>query len=210
MFSFENTVAEIKEFLKDFFKNDFSGHDYLHTKRVFDLSLMLQKKEGGDVEIIALAALLHDVDDKKISTETYKEKNHAVAILEKVGIEREKIDKIISIISSVSFSDNKISDSIEAKIVQDADRLDAIGAIGIARCFAYGGNKNLPIYSDSDIDNISSCNSDSSLAHFYKKLLLIESKMNLESSKKIARKRAEFLNLYLENLINDIKMSETE
>lgn len=139
-----NNILQLKIEISAIFSSDFSGHDFQHTIRVLKNAEYIQKQEGGDLYTIILASLLHDVDDKKISPETYENKDNARRFLKMIDAENEVINDVLEIISSVSFSDGKKPLTIEGKIVQDADRLDAIGAIGVARCFAYGGSKTTP------------------------------------------------------------------
>ena len=140
-------LKETKTFIQKRFEKEGSGHDWWHIYRVKNLALKIAEKEGGDLFIIEIAALLHDLDDWKLNNDsgTSKSKNWLV----KLGIEPNQINKILEIIEQVSFKGEGVETkavSVEAKIVQDADRLDAIGAIGIARTFAYGGSKARLIY----------------------------------------------------------------
>lgn len=182
---------------------DYSGHDFSHVERVMNIAALLQKSEGGDLFIISLASLLHDVDDIKLSPETHKFNTNAYNILNKYCVSKPDIEKIIGIIECVSFSKGKTPETIEGKIVQDADRIDALGAIGIARCFSYGGNNKLPIYSSIDFSD-SADNSKSSLMHFYNKLLKLHLFMNTNKGKEIAEKRTLFIKLYLQQFLDEI------
>ena len=137
-----------KRFIKSIFSGDSSGHDYYHTIRVYKLATKIAKQENADVKIVQLAALLHDVDDIKLSPDTYVTKKNAVDFMTINKIDGKRIEAVCKIIDEVSFSgtDSVVPDTIEGKCVQDADRLDAIGAIGIARTFAYGGSRGRKIY----------------------------------------------------------------
>lgn len=186
------------------FSEDYSGHDYLHTSRVLSNAVALHTDEGGDLYIIELAAILHDFDDVKISPETSSGMKNAERMLRIIGEDENTVKIVKNIIESVAFSKHCDAQSIEAKIVQDADRLDAIGAIGIARCFAYAGNRKNPIYYDSDFikDKESGC--DSAVAHFFQKLLRIEERMQTQTGRLLARKRSEFLENFLMELYSEL------
>ena len=134
--------------LQEFFKDDYSGHDFNHTMRVYKLANNIAIQEHANLEIVSLAALLHDVDDVKL-TQSINYQN-ARLLMNRYGIDKATQEEVIAIIQDVSFKGNqsKSPSTLEGKIVQDADRLDAIGAIGIARAFTFGGNHNRPLYND--------------------------------------------------------------
>lgn len=200
---YEN-IKFLKKEIAAIFSGDYSGHDFQHTIRVTENAKMLHASEGGDLYIIIISALLHDVDDKKISAVTYKNKDNVRKLLKMIDSDDDTVNSVTEIISSVSFSDGKIPLSIEGKIVQDADRLDAIGAIGIARCFAYGGREKRPIYYDRDFRTDMDITCNSGVAHFYSKLLRLESLMNTETAKNLAGDRTEFMLNFLRQLSNEI------
>ena len=179
-----DVIQAATEYIEELFRNDSGGHDAEHTLRVYRNALLIAEGEPGcDREIVALAAMLHDIDDHKLF-HTENDAN-ARAFLEKHGFTPERIDQICRAIDSVSFSRNrgKHPDTLEGKIVQDADRLDAIGAVGIARTFAYGGEHGRSL--------------NSSIDHFHEKLLLLKEEMNTSEAKKIAEERHRFLELFL-------------
>jgi uncharacterized protein len=198
------------EYIKEIFSKDSSGHDYYHSIRVYKNAINIAQKEGGNMLLIKLAALLHDVDDRKLFN-TSERLDNARQFLTENGVEEESIEEICKIIKSVSFSGNgtKVPDSIEGKIVQDADRLDAIGAIGIARTFAYGGHKGRPIYEPSDkpIENMTAKEYENhisnSINHFYEKLLKLKDLINTETAKSIAEKRHVYMEGYLEEFFGE-------
>ena len=195
-----------KRFIQGIFSGDSSGHDYYHTIRVYKLATKIAKQENADVKIVQLAALLHDVDDIKLSPDTYVTKKNAVDFMTINKIDGKKIEAVCKIIDEVSFAgtDSVVPDTIEGKCVQDADRLDAIGAIGIARTFAYGGSKGRRIH-DPDIKPMTNMNkadynqnhNSTSINHFYEKLLLLKDMMNTETAKKMAMHRQAVMKEYL-------------
>lgn len=204
-------IEQAKKYVEDFFKNDFSGHDYYHTIRVYNMAKTLSEVEGGDKKIIELAALLHDVDDYKL-VESNKELYHnAKTFLRKNNVEEETIEKICNVISTISYkgSDTKTPETIEGKIVQDADRLDAIGAIGIGRTFAYGGSKGISMHIPDyeyreNMNEEEYCNNKgTTISHFYEKLLKLKELMNTEEAKIIAEKRHSYMEKFLEEFFEE-------
>lgn len=203
-------VNNALEYIKAIFSGDSSGHDYYHTVRVYRIATEIAKQEYADVNIVQLAALLHDVDDKKLSPETHATKKNAVDFMTANGVDADIINIVCKIIDEVSFAgtDSVVPSTIEGKCVQDADRLDAIGAIGIARTFAYGGSRGRKIY-DPDIkprigmskEEYEKNMNSTSINHFYEKLLLLKDMMNTTAGKKMAEHRQavmqEFLNEFL-------------
>ncbi len=176
-------VKNAKEYIKQLFKDDSGGHDAAHSLRVYRNAMMIADGCECDRPAVALAALLHDVDDHKLFN-TQNNAN-ARAFLESQKLSAEKIDQICEAVNSVSFSQNRgrRPDTIEGMIVQDADRLDAIGAIGIARTFAFGGEHGRPL--------------EDSIEHFHNKLLLLKDEMNTEAAKALAEERHAFLERFL-------------
>ena len=173
-------IRKAEEYIRDLFKDNSDGHDADHSLRVLTNAMAIaEDMKDIDLEAVVLAALLHDADDHKLFDT--KDNANARSFLKENGIEGSRADFICSIINSVSFSKNrgKTPDSTEGKIVQDADRLDAIGAVGIARTFAYGGKNGRPL--------------EDSIRHFHDKLLLLKDELNTESAKAMAEKRHEFM-----------------
>ena len=200
----QNTI----EFVIQQLQNAEGGHDWFHIERVYKNSLLIAKEENCDLLVVQLGALLHDIADSKFHNgdENVGPKT-ARTFLENQKVEENIIQNVIDIIENISFKGgnfNKKFTSIELEIVQDADRLDAIGAIGIARTFNYGGFKNRAIYDPSVPPNLTMTkeeykNSESpTLNHFYEKLLLLKDKMNTQTAKKLAEKRHAFMQLFLE------------
>ena len=203
-------TESVIKFVKGIFAYDCSGHDYHHTMRVYRLAMQIAEQENADMLIVQLAALLHDVDDVKLSPETHEAKKNAVGFMKNNGVDDKVIASVCKIIDEVSFAgtDSVVPSTLEGKCVQDADRLDAIGAIGIARTFAYGGSRGRKIY-DPDIkprigmskEEYQKNMNSTSINHFYEKLLLLKDMMNTTSGKKLAEHRQavmqEFLNEFM-------------
>ncbi len=180
-------------YARGIFAGDSSGHDFDHTMRVYRMAARIAAEENADLQIVQLAALLHDVDDRKLSPETFENKDNAVAFLRGNGVAEERIQRIIQIISEISFSANKgTPTTIEGKCVQDADRLDAIGAIGIGRAFAYGGCRGRAIHDPAGADQTTT------IQHFYDKLLLLKDLMNTATGRLLAQQRDAFMRGFLE------------
>ncbi|WP_035797947.1 HD domain-containing protein [Butyrivibrio sp. MB2005] len=181
----DKIISDAIGYVKELFAGNSDGHGADHTMRVYhNAQMILAEYTEADSFVVLLSALLHDADDHKLfNTENNM---NARTFMERNDIPSETIEQVCRAINSVSFSHNrgKSPETLEGKIVQDADRLDAIGAIGIARTFAYGGKVGRPL-SDS-------------IKHFYDKLLLLKDEMNTDAAKKIALKRHEFLQEFLE------------
>ena len=197
------TIAFVKEKLE----NAEGGHDWFHIERVYKNSLLIAQEEDCDLTVVQLGALLHDIADSKFhdGDETIGPRT-ARAFLESENVSEETIAHVINIIENISFKGGNFGqqfNSIELEIVQDADRLDAIGAIGIARCFNYGGFKNRALYNPAippkfNMSKEEYKTSESpTLNHFYEKLLLLKDKMNTPSGKKIALERHHYMENFL-------------
>lgn len=197
-------IEKTIDFVKEYFKDDASGHDWWHTYRVWITAKEICLKEKGDLFIVEMAALLHDVDDFKFSDgKTLK----APQWLKHIKVDGEISQKILDAINSVSFKGLGVDtrpNSLEGKIVQDADRLDSLGAIAIARTFAYGGFKNRQIFDPNDKPKFHhdfesyKSNKGSSINHFYEKLLHLKDLINTQTARKIANQRHQFLEKFLE------------
>lgn len=196
-------LKETKTFVKDKLYKEGSGHDWFHIKRVYNLATYICEKEGGNEFIIKMTALLHDIDDWKFSNNSKTTED----FLKSLYIDEESIHKIMNIITTMSYKGGVVDSSqnnIEGKIVQDADRLDAMGAIGIARAFTYGGSKNRLMY-DPDIkpmdfqnlDEVKNLNNHT-INHFYEKLLKLKDLINTDTAKQIAEERHRFMEIYLD------------
>lgn len=201
------TITYVKEILKD----DKTGHDWWHIYRVWQTALYLAKKEGADLLTVQLAALLHDIADWKFHNGDDKASSRvARQWLESIGLEETVIVHICEIIDEVTFKGAGVKNQIktlEGKIVQDADRIDAIGAMGIARAFTYGGFKSMPMHDPELIPKLHSSfeeyknNKGSTINHFYEKLLLLKDLMNTNTGKILAEKRHQFMESYLNQFL---------
>lgn len=194
-------------FVKEQLKNAEGGHDWFHIQRVYKNALLIADNEDCNLQIVQLGVLLHDIADSKFHNgdETIGPKT-AKDFLEKENVDAEAIEHVLKIIENVSYKgDNfeKKFHSKELEIVQDADRLDAIGAIGIARAFNYGGFKNRAMYNPDIAPQMKMSKEEykkseaPTINHFYEKLLLLKDKMNTETGKKIAQERHRFMEGFL-------------
>ncbi len=199
----DKTILFVKKQLQD----AEGGHDWFHIERVYKNAVLIAQEEDCDVTVVKLGALLHDIADSKFhdGDEEIGPKM-ARTFLESENVSEGIIEHVVQIIQNISFKGGnfeKTFSSIELEIVQDADRLDALGAIGIARTFNYGGFKNRPIYNPSIAPKLNMTKeeykkSDSpTLNHFYEKLLLLKDKMNTETGKKLAQERHRFMETFL-------------
>ena len=206
----ETIITETLSFIKNYFKNDSSGHDFYHSLRVFKLATAIAQNEPCNLLTVQLAALLHDVDDRKI-TDNQVPFINTIAFLSAQDLPSSQIKFICSLISEISYkgTDTQIPDTIEGKIVQDADYLDALGAIGIARTFTYGGSIGRSIY---EPDTLPNCKMDmteyyastsTTINHFYEKLLKLPNLMNTVTGKAIAQHRLQFMNCFLQEFFNE-------
>lgn len=194
-------------FVKQNLENAEGGHDWFHIERVCKNALLIAQNETCDIKVVQLGALLHDIADSKFhdGDETIGPKK-ARLFLESENVDQDSITHVIDIIENISFKggnfDQKFS-SIELDIVQDADRLDAIGAIGIARAFNYGGFKNRAMHNPAISPNTRMTKEEykkseaPTINHFYEKLLLLKDKMNTESGKEIAIQRHRYMEGFL-------------
>ena len=202
-------IARAAEYVKEKFENEYSGHDWFHTLRVFRAATRIAEAEGADLVTVQLAALLHDVDDRKLSPETYEDKANAREFLSENNVDAGKIEGICRIIGEISFAENCVPSTLEGKCVQDADRLDAIGAIGIARAFAYGGNHNRLMYHPDVKPNLNMSKEEyvnsksTTVNHFYEKLFKLTDMMNTETAKAIAREREEYMRGFLAEFMDE-------
>jgi uncharacterized protein len=201
-------LQKTQDFIKDRMSGEGSGHDWFHVERVVKNALHIgQTEKGSDMFLVELGALLHDIADSKFYPEGTDEKE-VRKWLESLAVEQNIIDSVVHIVQAVSFKGGKnpiTPATLEAKIVQDADRLDALGAIGIARAFAYGGFKGRLLY-DPEVKPIDfSAEGDykkhetHTINHFYEKLLKLKDLMNTKTGRQLAAKREQFIKEYLKH-----------
>ena len=216
----ELIIKKTVEYAKTKLEGEGTGHDWYHILRVYKTSIYIGQKENADLFVVKLAALLHDIADWK-----FNEGNRDVGSevsrqwLESLGVAHDIIDKVTKIIGTMSFkggTTNAEQETIEGKVVQDADRLDAIGAMGIARAFAYGGYKERELYNPNiksqkfkDFEEYKK-NNGTTVNHFYEKLLLLKDLMNTESGKSMAIQRHKFMEDYLEQFFREWDCKEID
>ena len=205
--TYPELINKTISFVKAKLENAEGGHDWFHIERVFKNAVLIAKNEDCDVTVVKLSALLHDIADSK-----FHEGDESVGpkiardFLESENVDEEIITHVVHIIKNISYKggnfEKKFS-SLELDVVQDADRLDAIGAIGIARAFNYGGFKNRALYDPKIAPNSRMSkeeykkNDAPTLNHFYEKLLLLKDKMNTDTGKKIAKERHRYMEGFL-------------
>ena len=205
----DSIFEKIKQRSKDFLKH--SHHSKSHVDRVYNLAVRIAKDENADLDVVKAAVLLHDVarameDEGKIEDHAMEGAKMARKVLEEVDFPKEKIDKVIHCIETHRFKKGVEAENLEAKILQDADRLDIIGAIGLARVFTRGGWSNLPIY-DPTIPPKEKYDGKSltSVNHIYEKILKAKDTINTDAAKEIAEERHKFVEQFLERLLKEWK-----
>ncbi len=212
----QDVIKKVAEFVKQKLYSESTGHDWWHCYRVWQLALKIAKNENADLFVVQLAALLHDIADWKFNK---PEQGLVIAkeLLNQLNVDEQTISHVCEIIRNISFKGAKVKNEIstkEGRIVQDADRLDALGAIGIARCFATGAKLGRPIY-DPNIKPKLHTNFDeykkaksTSINHFYEKLLLLKDRMNTETARKIAEERHKFMLQFLDRFFREWNCEE--
>ena len=203
-------IDSLKNEVMEIMQNDVA-HDFEHVMRVYKNAQNLCKKEKSNEKLVLSAVLLHDIvsyqkSDKRSKNSSIQSAKKSKQILKKYNLSKEEIVIITDAIRDHSFSQNKVPDTIEGKILQDADRLDALGAIGIARVFTTGGSLNRPLYNTVDpfCENRFPDDKTWTVDHFFKKLLKLESMMNTKSGKLEAKKRTKVLKLFLAQLKQEL------
>ena len=212
MFSRREVIKETKKYVRNKSGKESTGHDFWHAFRVWQTSKYIARKEGGDLFTIELAALLHDISDWKFNKgSSGPGLKLAMNWLKKLKVEENIIKQVCEIMGSISFKGARVKSkmkTIEGKIVQDADRLDALGAIGIAKVFATGSSWKRLIYNPEisikkRVRDFRRKDSHSSIHHFYDKPLLLKNLMNTKTGKRLAGERHEFLKKYLKQFFKE-------
>jgi uncharacterized protein len=202
----DEMIYAIEEQIKKEFAADSTGHDWWHIHRVIKNALAIAQEEGAKIKLVHVAALLHDVGDHKFHHKENAADTLITNLLSEYKFSADLIQEILEIVKSVSFKGAGVStipQTLEAKCVQDADRLDAIGAIGIARAFAFGGNRNRLLYDPSQPptmhNDFEAYKKDKghTINHFYEKLLLIKDRMQTETGRKLAEERHHYMEQFL-------------
>ena len=212
-FMSENIIQNTVDIVKEKLEGAEAGHDWFHIERVWKLSKKIAEKEGGNLEVIELSALLHDIADPKFHNgdETLALKI-SKDFLEEIHVNAELIEQVMFVIKNISFKNRAEAPEnppLELQIVQDADRLDAIGAIGIARTFNFGGFKNNLMYHPEIKPNLGMNKEEykksngTTINHFYEKLLLLKDLMNTKTAKKIASERHDFMLQFLDEFYKE-------
>ncbi len=200
-------ISQTEKYIREKLSGEGSGHDWWHIYRVWSVAKHIAKKEKADSFIVELAALLHDIADWKFSNGDEKAGGIAAKeFLENLDVDKATIQHIAEIVDNVSFKGAGVQDklkTIEGKIVQDADRLDAIGAVGVARAFAYGGHAGRQMHDPKIKSTLSHTFKDykksgqTTINHFYEKLLLLQDRMHTKTARKIAQQRHTFMEKFL-------------
>lgn len=188
-------LERLLEFAKKEMGPEYVGHDYDHSTRVHRNACLIAKEETCDLAVVEASALIHDYLDHKYTTDIDGRKMILTEVLQECGLRQDQIDHVFAIIENISYSTGGIVTTIEGMIVQDADRLDALGAIGIARTFAYGGRLMRRLYGDEQ----------SSVQHFHDKLFKLKNLMNTAKGKVLAIERHEFMLMFLDQLNRELR-----
>ena len=206
-----NYIGTAEKFVKDRLAGEGTGHDWWHVVRISNTARKIHEKEGGDWQIIYLALLLHDVGDWKVVKQEKDDYTIAENFMIETGIDKKVIDEVMFIIKNMSFSKSldvaDVSKSIEFQIVQDADRLDAIGAIGVGRAFAFGGSRARMMYNPDYTTQQFASSADyrsaesSTIHHFHEKLFFLKDKLNTATAKQIAEDRDKFMRQFVDEFM---------
>jgi len=208
----QQVITAIEKYVRSIMQKDSSGHDYWHIDRVRKIALKIGKKENADLFVVELASLLHDIDDWKFKKGGQRVKK-VKSLLSQLSVEQKVINNIINIIKNVSYKGSKVKRrlrTIEAKVVYDADKLDTLGAIGIARIFATGANRERVLYNpeiplSKKVGDYRKRDSYSSIHHFYDKILTLKNTLNTKTAKKMAEPRHKYIKQYLNQFFKEWK-----
>ena len=203
----ESVFSSVHDFLESLFEGDSSGHDIWHTMRVHDMAVSICREEGGDMDVVRLAALLHDADDRKL----FGDNGYANArrFMDSPGIPADVQGRVIGLISQIAFTrtESVVPDTQEGRIVQEAHRMDAIGAIGIARAFAYGGSRGRAMHIPGEEPRLGMdaeqyhANRGTTVNHFHEKLLLLKDSMNTGTARRMAAARHDYMVRFLDEFM---------
>lgn len=191
-------LAAIQDYVYNLFHDDVTGHDFFHMKRVARTAKAIANREQADPFICEAAGWIHDVGDRKLFTDSDKKIMELDAFLQSIDCSHEEMNRIKSAVKDVSFTKDSIPATLEGKVVQDADRLDAIGAVGIARTFAFGAANGQLIWHDNK-----QYQQNTSIQHFYDKLLRLKDLMNTAAAKQMAARREQFMKRYLNQFFRE-------
>jgi uncharacterized protein len=207
----DEVLARARAFVHAQLRHDASGHDWWHVERVVRLARRIAEHEGADSYLCELAALLHDVADYKIAGDEETGLHRVSAWLDTSGVEPLVAEKVMQIIRTMSFAGGSQPPmlTLEGQVVQDADRLDAIGAIGVARAFAYGGSRGRSMYDPGEAPTTYAdkeayrSSTSSTINHFYEKLLLLKDRMQTGLARQLARERHQYLEEFLHEFMEE-------
>jgi len=215
--SSDEVIKNVASKVKAFHDDDTTGHDWWHIWRVWNLARRIGEREDANMLQVELAALLHDMDDHKMAHSDGENLPNARKVLLDCNVEHTLLDGVLTIIKQVSFKGAGVDTtptSLEACVVQDADRLDAIGAIGIARAFAYGGSKHRELYNPNEGPSMHSTFSEyknskgNTLNHFYEKLLLLKDRLNTPAAQELAISRHSYMLGFVEQFLGEWNLDD--
>lgn len=215
--SSDEVIKNVASKVKAFHEGDTTGHDWWHIWRVWNLARHIAQLEGADMLQVELAALLHDMDDHKMAHSDGENLPNARKVLLDCNVDNDLVASVVEIIKQVSFKGAGVDTtptSLEACVVQDADRLDAIGAIGIARAFAYGGSKHRELYNPNEGPNMHSTFAEykkskgNTLNHFYEKLLLLKDRLNTPAARELAISRHSYMLGFVEQFLGEWNLED--
>jgi uncharacterized protein len=208
----QSIVTRVAKYVRQRFLAEGTGHDWYHIERVFKLSRRIAKQEGGDLYVVSLGSLLHDIADSKFHHGDFTIGGKITRrLLKRFGVDAHAVEKVAYIVDHISFKKTgrkKNMQTLEGKIVQDADRLDALGAIGIARAFAYGGFRRRPIFNPAVQPNkkmtiVQAKAGESTIHHFYEKVLHLQKLMNTKTGRRLAKQGNAFIEIYLKQFFRE-------